>query len=395
VSDRRALVPFAVFSAGYFAHVGFINPYLPLWLQGMGHNLLAIGLLTALQPATRLFAPYAWGWLSDHTGHRVWLLRYCALAAGLASLLLWLELPLWALSAVLLLMFTHTSAMIPLSETVLAQVVSHEGRLDMRRYGRVRLWGSAGFLLTVLLAGAWFEQRGLSAFPLWVSGTLLAVVLSTWTLTDRRDPRPAGQVRQRVWPVLRQPPVAWFFLSVFLHVLAHVFVYTFFSLYLDRLGYSKTVIGLLWAASVVMEIGWFYTQGRWMRRLPLNGWLQLAAALAVLRMGLTAGLADWLWVLFLAQALHALTFAAHHTACIAFVQGHFPGDLRGRGQALYAVLGYGVSGVTGGVLGGWLSQQAGLSAVFWLAALVAAGAVWAARRAARADTAVAAAQVPG
>ena len=102
MSDRRALVPFAVFSAGYFAHVGFINPYLPLWLQGMGLNLLAIGLLTALQPATRLFAPYAWGWLSDHTGHRVWLLRYCAFTAGLSSLLLWLPLPLLALALVLL-----------------------------------------------------------------------------------------------------------------------------------------------------------------------------------------------------------------------------------------------------------------------------------------------------
>ncbi len=385
MSDRRALVPFAVFSAGYFAHVGFINPYLPLWLQGMGLNLLAIGLLGALQPATRLFAPYAWGWLSDHTGHRVWLLRYCAFTAGLASLLLWMELPLWGLALALLLMFVHTSAMIPLSETVLAQVVSHEGRLDMRRYGRVRLWGSAGFLVTVLLAGAWFEQRGLSAFPLWVSGTLLAVVASTWTLNDRREPRPADHVRLRVWPVLRQPAVAWFFLSVLLHVLAHIFVYSFFSLYLDRLGYSKTVIGLLWAASVVVEIAWFYTQGRWMGRLPLHGWLQLAAALAVLRMALTAGAAQWLWVLFVAQALHAVTFAAHHSACIAFVQNHFPGDLRGRGQALYAVLGYGVSGVLGGVVGGWLSQQLGLSAVFWLATTVAAAAVWAVRQAAHAD----------
>ena len=385
MSERRALVPFAVFSAGYFAHVGFINPYLPLWLQGMGLNLLAIGLLTALQPATRLFAPYAWGWLSDHTGHRVWLLRYCALMAGLTSLLLWWPLPLWGLVLVLLWMFIHTSAMIPLSETVLAQVVSHEGRLDMRRYGRVRLWGSAGFLLTVLLAGAWFEQRGMSAFPFWVSGTLLAVVLSTWTLADRHEVRSADQQRQHAWPVLRQPPVAWFFLSVFLHVLAHVFVYSFFSLYLDRLGYSKTVIGLLWAASVVMEIGWFYTQGRWMRYLTLYRWLQLAAGLAVLRMALTAGAADWLWVLLVAQALHAVTFAAHHSACIAFVQGHFPGDLRGRGQALYAVLGYGVSGVIGSILGGWLSQHAGLSAVFWMATAVAAGAVWAARRAAQAD----------
>jgi hypothetical protein len=108
-----------------------------------------------------------------------------------------------------------------------------------------------------------------------------------------------------VWPLLRQPAVRWFFAAVFFHILAHIFIYVFFSLYLDSLGYSKTVIGLLWALSVVIEIGWFFTQGRWLPRLSLSAWLVLAAALMALRMGLTAGF-PLVWpVLLLAQALHA------------------------------------------------------------------------------------------
>ncbi|MBI5907878.1 MAG: MFS transporter, partial [Burkholderiales bacterium] len=68
---RRQLVPFAALSASYFAHIGFFNPYLPLWLKELGFSLLAISLLTSVQAATRLFAPYGWGALSDHTGERV------------------------------------------------------------------------------------------------------------------------------------------------------------------------------------------------------------------------------------------------------------------------------------------------------------------------------------
>jgi hypothetical protein len=60
-------------------------------------------------------------------------------------------------------------------------------------------------------------------------------------------------------------------------------------------------------------------------------------------------------VLVLAQLTHAITFAAHHLACIAEVNRFFPGRLRGRGQALYTTLGYGVPGVLGGLGGGWLS----------------------------------------
>ena len=79
--------------------------------------------------------------------------------------------------------------------------------------------------------------------------------------------------------------------------------------------------------------------------------------------------------------LHALTFAAQHSACIAVITRHFPGRLRGRGQALYAVLGYGASGVIGGIAGGALSQTLGFPAVFWSASAAALAAAWCGRRA--------------
>ena len=52
--------------------------------------------------------------------------------------------------------------------------------------------------------------------------------------------------------------------------------------------------------------------------------------------------------------------------CIALLSQHFPGRLRGRGQALYAVVGYGLPGLVGGLTGGLLSSVLGLASVFWL-----------------------------
>ncbi len=359
-------------SASYFAHIGFFNPYLPLWLKELGFSLIAISVLTSVQSATRLFTPYLWGALSDRTGERVRLLRYGASAALLLSLGLWFDGGGVVLFVVLLLMFSHTSGMMPMSEAALAHLVSQGGAFDARRYGRVRLWGSLGFLVTVVAAGFWFERFGLVHFPAWTLGTLAAVALSAWLLPDFREPAHAAEDPSGVWPVLRQPTVRWFFAAVFFHVLAHIFIYIFFSLYLDSLGYSKTVIGLLWALSVVIEIGWFFTQGRWLPLFSLSGWLVLAAALMSLRMGLTAGLPLVMPVLLLAQALHAITFAAHHTVCIAMLSHHFPGRLRGRGQALYTVVGYGLPGVVGGLTGGLLSSAFGLASVFWLSSACAA-----------------------
>lgn len=382
MTSRRQLLPFAALSASYFAHIGFFNPYLPLWLKDMGLSILAISVLVSVQAATRLFAPYGWGWLSDHTGERIKLLRYSACAALVASAGLWLEWGVNWLFVVLLVMFTHTSAMMPMSEAAMAHLVTKAGVFDARRYGRVRLWGSLGFLVTVLAAGAWFEQDGMRHFPAWTFLTIGAVAVSVWFLPDLKEAVPTHEERVNVMPVLRQRAVQWFFVAAFFHVLSHIGIYVFFSLYLDALGYSKTMIGLLWALSVVVEVAWFFTQSRWLPLLSLPGWLVLCSAAMVLRMGITAQAANVLPLLLFAQVLHALTFATHHTVCIALLSLHFPGRLRGRGQALYTVVAYGFPGVLGGLAGGLLSTHLGLASVYWactftsLLAVVAALGTW-------------------
>jgi PPP family 3-phenylpropionic acid transporter len=65
--------------------------------------------------------------------------------------------------------------------------------------------------------------------------------------------------------------------------------------------------------------------------------------------------------------------------CITLLSRYFPGSLRGRGQALYTVVGYGFPGVLGGLFGGVLSARFGLASVFWaslLSAVLATGCAW-------------------
>lgn len=372
------LVPFAALSATYFAHIGFFNPYLPLWLKSQGLPIVVISLLASVQSLTRVFAPYVWGALSDHTGERVKLLRISAAVALASSAGFWIEGGAWWIALVLLVLFTHTSSMMSLTEAAMAQLVAG----DWGRYGRVRVWGSVGFMLTVFAAGAWFERWGMGSFPGWTAVTLAAVLVCTLWLPDVKEPtsHAEGGSREPVAPVLRQPAVRWFFASLLFHVMAHFAIYGFLSLYLDSLGYSKATIGLLWAVSVAVEILWFYGQGRLLGRLPMERWLVVCGIATVLRMAITAGLGGWLAALFVAQVLHALTFATHHTACIALVSRHFPGRLRGRGQALFTVIGYGLGGTTGVLAGGAIASRFGFPAMFAVAALLGLAATACAQR---------------
>ena len=371
-ATTRQLIPFAALSAAYFSHIAVVNTFLSLWLKEIGYGVAMIGFIASIQSFSRLAAPYAWAWLGDRSGERAKLLRIATVLALIGSLgFFWQGGGIWWLLACLLFMYLNSSALMPMSESALAQIVTRGGVFDVRRHGRVRLWGSLGFMVSVLAAGAFFENFGLAYFPLAVTMGLVLLTLSAYSIPDIRENAAHETSKPPIWHTLRQPKVAWFFGSIALNVLSHMGLYVFFSLYCDSLGYSKTMIGMLWAASVTVEIAWFYSQGRWLPRFSLTAWLIVSAAAGALRFGLTAGLGDVLWVLFAAQTLHAISFAASHTASTALISHHFPGSMRGRGQALYTVLGYGIPGVLGSWAGGLISEAYGLRSVFWVCTVVA------------------------
>jgi PPP family 3-phenylpropionic acid transporter len=385
----RSVVPFAAVSFAYFGYAGLVTTYGPLWFQSLGYTTFAIGVLTSLQSGTRLFGPYAWGWLADHTGRRERLLRVAAGGSLLSSLGFFAPVDYAWVASVMVLLFVCTAGVIPISEAVLAHRVSSGGSLDIARYGRVRMWGSVGFIGAVTVSGFALQASGVGRFPILVSGLLALLLVATMRLPPSTEPAQAQSATPGAMSVLGRPVVAWFFAGVFLTVLAHTSLYAFYSLYLASLGYGKGEIGVLWAIGVVAEVVWFYSQGRWAHKLSVHGWLIAAALASALRFALIAAFGASLAVLVFAQCLHAVSFAAQHSACIAVVTRHFPGRLRGRGQALYAVLGYGASGVIGGVAGGALIERLGFASVFWAASLAALGAAWCCRRALRSDRAAA------
>lgn len=370
-ADGAASAPlrrYAALSFCYFGAIGLFNPYAPLWFQSLGFSTLVIGSIAALQSWTRVLGPYAWGWYGDHRGRRVELIRIAAAGSVLAAAGLFGVREAVPVAVVTGLLFVANGGVVPLYEATLAQLLNTRHGVDPARYGRVRVWGSIGFMAAVTAFGALLERFGIAVFPGFVLAMNLLLFAAALRLPATRDDAVHDEPAPPVLRLLRRPEVAWFFASVFFTVLAHTSLYAFFSLYLVSLGYGKTAVGVLWAVAIVGEIAFFWMQGRWFAPQAAPRWLRWVAACTALRFAAVAAAGLLPALLVLAQMLHAVTFAAHHAACITMVQRFFPGRLRGRGQALYTTLGYGISGVLGGVGGGWIIVTAGYTAVFIAAA---------------------------
>lgn len=365
---------FGLFFFAYYGYVGVFSPYGSLYFASLGMSVAQIGLLMSLLQVMRIFGPNLWGHVADHTSQRVLVLRATALGAVLAFCGLFFTQAFLPVFLVMVTFNLFTSAQGPLSEALMLSQM----RGDLTHYGRLRLWGSVGFILTVTLAGKLLDIWGVHLVP-WIALALLALVLVASLCMREPVAHPSPHPAPPLMDVLKRREVVAFFTSTFLMIAAHAAVYVFYSLALERIGYSKTVIGLMWSLGVLAEIAFFFWQTPLFRRFGVEK-LMLASLLAgVLRFLMIGFLADSLFWLLVAQVLHAATFGVHHSASVATLQRWFSGPLQARGQALFISISYGLGGTLGGLMLSLFWDTFGAQAVYLVAALLcAAGTVAAA-----------------
>lgn len=375
VQERRRL---GAFYFAYFALAGVLAPYLPLWFSYSGLVGAEIGVLMAIGQGMRMVGPNLWGWLADHAAQRVRILRAASVAVAIsfAGLLV----PggfMWMVAVMFALNFFMTAQM-PVAEALAAARLRDDPHAA-RGYGRLRVWGSIGFVLVVLGAGPLFDRVGIAWAP--ALGLVLTILLVVTALRVHEAPPATGHAQQvPVRRRLREPRVRWFLASAALMVFAHGAYYSYFSLYLYQLGYSKAAIGVYWVAGVFLEIVFFYTQGRFFARFGIYPLLEASFLLAALRFGLIGEFAAWWWLLLVAQLLHAVTFAVHHSASVLLIQSWFGGRAAARGQALYISAAYGLGGTSGSLVAAGLWTTLGPRAAFLGASLAAVLGWWALRR---------------
>ncbi len=78
------LAPLGILLFLFRLHWGIFAPSSGLYLQSLNFSAWDIGLLMSQMQLMRLFGPYLWGWLADHFGRRLLIVRLAG-AAGLAG----------------------------------------------------------------------------------------------------------------------------------------------------------------------------------------------------------------------------------------------------------------------------------------------------------------------
>ena len=348
---RRVSVNSAALRAYYFLSIsamGVFLPYLPAWLHAQGVSGWGIGVIAATRPLAGILVPVVFGVLADVFRLRGSLLRVACIGAVVAMVLITLSVGFASPGVVWLTVLFGVMALFRAPMNSLADVMALE--IDLP-FGRVRLWGSLGFMTAALVSGYLVDPTLAVPLPATMTVLLVTALVMAFVLPPRAEvpPRP-------VWSAARElfssPDHQLFLLAVFLWGASHCAYDLSITLHLGALGASNGFIGWAWALGTLAEVGLMAT---------CAGWIERHGPARMMLLGVTIAAARWLLIatirspeaLLVLQPLHAGSFALVFVAAASWVKGRAEPHVLATAQASFAVamsLGAGLGMLTWGPL---------------------------------------------
>jgi len=320
----------------YFALVGVYVIFMPKVLIELGYSTIEVGIVYAAAPFMRFLLPFVFKHYID-LSPKVYL--FSLLLSFVGTLFFLGTVQSFELYLFANLFFGASMGIsLPYVETIAL------ASLSKTRYGKVRLWGSLGFMGIALWLGKILEipyhaLYYLSAIALLtlIFGAILVKYDTTEHTAAKND---ASFSLSRYWA---------FWLSVFLMQVGFGGFYNFFTIYETAHGVSLEITSWMWSFGVMCEIFMLYFQGPLLQRNLLNI-LKFATLITALRWLMLYLFPDSIPLIFASQSLHAISFALYHTAAITYVFSIY--TQKKLAQQFFLGIAFGLGGSVGAILSG-------------------------------------------
>lgn len=352
-----------------FGAVGAWYPYLNVFYLERGLDLGTIGLLTALGAAAGLVAAPVWGALADRFAGSRPLIPVAALVAAAGAVALALTDGVVAMAVAVIVISIAFSGIAP---TLDARALETVGS-DRNRYGRLRAWGSAAFIVVAVFTGALIERAGLTSLFAVYIGALLILAVVAIPLRGAGG-SPTLPRLSAIGVVLRHPPVARFLPAALLAWSASMGINWYFSIHLLDLGAPGELVGSAWAIGALVEIPIMAAYPWLAARVGAERLLVIGAAMFALR-ALALLIVSDPFIAASSMALHGVAFALVLVGGVTFVSRHAPEATAATAQGILSATVFSVAMIIGPGIGSWVADQFGVTALFTVAGVASVSAI--------------------
>lgn len=375
--DRRDLWFARFYYLFWLGGLGFILPFINLFYVSLGLKGTQIGVFAATGALVSLAAaPLIVSKIKQQPQPR----RYLQLVLVLGALGYFLIQHQTAFLPIVILVFFHTLALTgisPLSDTVAVSVAQGAGT----GFGSVRVWASAGWIISVLSAGWLIERLGFSvgfwgASVVLVTGAILLFFIRPQHFTPQARPEQASEaapakkhgLRSALELVLHDRPLAGLALALVVIGLLNNGVMQFQNVYLAELGASKQMISLAGTVSAMVEIPFMILADRLVRRYGAQRLLLVSLGITVLYR-LLVFIFPSVWTIVGVNLVGGVTFSLYTIAFISLISSRTPPEQTGTVLALFASTLGGTVNIVASPVAGALFDAIGARWLYGLAAL--------------------------
>jgi PPP family 3-phenylpropionic acid transporter len=372
-ASRRFATWLALVYASGFGLLGTHAPFFPVWLRAIGIDPAWIGIIVAVPSVTRFTTlPFVTGFTERH--HAI---RGGIIAASMATTIGLAVVGLQQQALLVFLAYAVTSCvwtpMVPLIDAYALRGVRQYGL----KYGPLRLWGSAAFIVGALACGLLIDVIAASNL-IWIIASVAALgALVSLGLKPLAPLKPSTTNLAGAGVLLRDKGFLAIIVTSALIQSSHSAYYVVASIAWQQEGYSGLTIAGLWTLGVLAEIVLFAASPRFTLAPALL--VIIAACCAVVRWVITAQ-APPIAILAPVQMLHAITFGLTQVGIMNLMVQQVPAHIAARGQGFLAAC----SGVVTGsvyILTGAVFARYGQNVYYVMAAIAACGGLvmWSAR----------------
>ena len=360
-----------IFYFVFFAAIGVLAPYFNVYLESLGLSGVQIGWLASIPPIVALLADPFWGAIADRFQLQTAVLAGCALVTGLTALLFIPADSFWPLMVLVIMLYFFRAPIPAIADSAVMSIVSRTGV----SYGRQRLWGSVGFVITSFGLGTLLSLNDLSMIFL-IYGLAVGVGLFglSFKMPIERFP---GQVSliAGVRTLARQRSYIGFLLAMVLAGIGSGGYFNFLGLHILELGGSQAQVGMAYGASAMAEIPIMFLGARWFHRYGNATLITVGLSIFTLGWMTVAAMTSPLSLIF-AASLVGVGYGFFWVAVVGYANETAPEGMSATAQATVGAAQGGLGWGLGAIIGGTLWDLAGGgSAVFWTSALAGVAAI--------------------
>ncbi|MDF1883140.1 MFS transporter [Sulfurimonas sp. SAG-AH-194-C21] len=327
----------------YFSVVGVYVIFIPEILTTYGYSAEQVGIIFAAGPLVRFILPMLFirGLKLERKAFNISLL---IMVLSALSFYTFVE-NFYQLLASNIFLGIGLGVTLPYIEVIALE------KLGRENYGKIRLFGSLGFVLVALVLVK-FLTSPVIALDFLLSLTFATAIFAFIIVHELyKSKKQKKEVLKNDINLFKD----WrLWLGLTLMQLSFGAFYNFFTIYATDNGISLQTTIYLWSFGVVAEIVMFQYQARFLRSKLLFV-IQIATLLTAFRWFLVFVYPQNILVLYFSQSLHAFSFALFHSAAIAYLHQLY--KHKALAQQFFSGITYGLGGFLGALLSGVIYEQ--------------------------------------